>query len=224
MLYLEQMFYKSAAGEKMTNPVINIAVRPLVEYVFSSGDLSSGFRTMTTLVEGTKAHQQVQRQYGETDQKEVYVSAEIPCGDLLFVVDGRCDGLLAEENGLMTIDEIKSTSGDLALITEETYPVHWAQAKCYAYMVAREHGLPRMRIQLTYMQLPTGELKRYRQEADYAELESFVQEVVRQYAPYAEMLRTHREARDRSISQLSFPFKTYRAGQRKLAGAVYKAI
>lgn len=208
----------------MTNPVINIAVRPLVEYVFSSGDLSSGFRTMTTLVEGTKAHQQVQRQYGETDQKEVYVSAEIPYGDLLFVVDGRCDGLLAEEDGLMTIDEIKSTSGDLALITEETYPVHWAQARCYAYMVARERGLPRMRIQLTYMQLPTGELKRYREEADYAELESFVQEVVRQYAPYAEMLRTHREARDRSISQLSFPFKTYRAGQRKLAGAVYKTI
>lgn len=208
----------------MTNPVINIAVRPLVEYVFSSGDLSSGFRTMTTLVEGTKAHQQVQRQYGETDQKEVYVSAEIPYGDLLFVVDGRCDGLLAEEDGLMTIDEIKSTSGDLALITEETYPVHWAQARCYAYMVARERGLPRMRIQLTYMQLPTGELKRYRQEADYAELESFVQEVVRQYAPYAEMLHTHREARDRSILQLSFPFKTYRAGQRKLAGAVYKTI
>ncbi|WP_410770438.1 ATP-dependent DNA helicase [Fontibacillus sp. BL9] len=208
----------------MTNPVVNIAVRPLVEYVFRSGDLDSGFRTMTALAEGTKAHQKVQRQYRDADQKEVYVSAEIPCGDLLFVVDGRCDGLLAEEDGLLTIDEIKSTSGDLAFITEETYPVHWAQAKCYAYMVARERDLPRMRIQLTYMQLPTGELKRYRREADFAELESFVQEVVAQYAPFANMLRNHREARDLSISELSFPFKTYRAGQRKLAGAVYKTI
>lgn len=208
----------------MNQAVVNIAVRPLVEYVFRGGDLESGFRTANAMLEGTRAHQQVQRQYSEMDQKEVYVSAEIPCGDLLFVVDGRCDGLLVDENGMLIVDEIKSTSGELALITEETYPVHWAQAKCYAYMIAKERSLPRMRIQLTYVQLPGGEQKRYQQEADYAELESFVQEVVRQYAPYAEMLWDHRERRDHSIGELNFPFETYRAGQRKLAGAVYKTI
>ncbi|MEF2966768.1 ATP-dependent DNA helicase [Paenibacillus sp. M1] len=208
----------------MNKPVVNIAVRPLVEYVFRGGDLDGGFRTASALIEGTRAHQQVQRQYGENDQKEVYVSAEIPCGDLLFAVDGRCDGLLAGEDGMLMIDEIKSTSGDLALITEETYPVHWAQAKCYAYMIAKDQGLPRMRVQLTYVQLPSGERKQFRQEADFAELESFIHEVVRRYAPYAQMLRDHRKARDESIAGLSFPFPAYRAGQRKLAGAVYKTI
>ncbi|WP_334076849.1 ATP-dependent DNA helicase [Paenibacillus sanfengchensis] len=209
----------------MSNPVINIAVRPLVEYVFRGGDLDvGGFRTAHALVEGTRAHQQVQRHYGEGDEKEVYVSAEIPCGDLLFAVDGRCDGLLREADGALTVDEIKSTSGDLAMIAEDTYPVHWAQAKCYAYILAKDRGLARMNVQLTYVQLPSGEQKRFRQSAEFTELEDFVQEVVRSYAPFAKMLRDHRQARDRSIAELAFPFPAYRAGQRKLAGAVYKTI
>ena len=34
----------------------------------------------------------------------------------------------------------------------------------------------------------------------------------------------HRSNRNESIKALNFPFETYRAGQRKLAGAVYKTI
>lgn len=33
-----------------------------------------------------------------------------------------------------------------------------------------------------------------------------------------------RETRNRSLQALSFPFDTYRAGQRELAAAVYKTI
>ncbi|EPY06279.1 DEAD 2 domain-containing protein [Paenibacillus alvei TS-15] len=203
---------------------VKIAVRPLVEYVYRSGDLDSGFRAGTALTEGTKAHQQVQRTYGEADQKEVYLSAEIPCGDLLFVIDGRCDGFLVEEDGSVVIDEIKSTSGEIPQTLEDTYPVHWAQAKCYAYMYAREHEPARMKIQLTYVQVVTGEQRRFQQEAVFADLELFVRDVVENYASYALMLREHRISRDRSISGLEFPFTNYRAGQRKLAGAVYKVI
>ncbi|HEY4390207.1 MAG TPA: ATP-dependent DNA helicase, partial [Paenibacillus sp.] len=203
---------------------VKIAVRPLVEYVFRSGSLDSGFRTGTALTEGTKAHQQVQRSYGEADQKEVYLAAEIPYEDLLFVIEGRCDGLLVLENGSVMIDEIKSSSGEIPATMDETYPVHWAQANCYAYMYAREHRAQRMKIQLTYVQIITGEQRRFQQEADFAELEAFVNEIVEQYAPYAQMLRDHQIARDKSISELEFPFTSYRVGQRKLVGAVYKVI
>ncbi|NWL88641.1 ATP-dependent helicase [Paenibacillus sp. 79R4] len=203
---------------------VKIAVRPLVEYAFRSGDLDSGFRTGTALTEGTKAHQQVQKSYGEADQKEVYRAAEIPFGDLLFVIEGRCDGLLVMEDGSVMIDEIKSSSGDIPQVVEESYPVHWAQAKCYAYMYAREHEVKRMKVQLTYVQVITGEQQRFQQEADLAELEAFVNEIVEQYAPYAQMIRDHQMARDKSISELDFPFASYRDGQRKLAGAVYKVI
>ncbi|MGG6313630.1 ATP-dependent DNA helicase [Paenibacillus macerans] len=210
--------------KRLASEAVKIAVRPLVEYVYRSGSLESGFRTAVSLTEGTKAHQQVQKQYSEQDQKEVYVSAEIPCGDLLFVVEGRCDGLLAGEDGSLTVDEIKSTAGDLAMIDVDTYPVHWAQAKCYAYMYAKANGLSQMGLQLTYVQLDSGERKQFGTAAALDELEAFVMDVVRQYAPYARLLLEHRQVRDESIARLRFPFPGYRAGQRKLAGAVYKTI
>lgn len=204
---------------------IQISVRPLVEYVFRSGSITSGFRTATTLTEGTRAHQQVQREYGEQDQKEVHLEAEIPYEDLVFAVEGRCDGLIiGDGNGPVMIDEIKSTSGNLDDITEDTYPVHWAQAKMYAYMYAKLHSVDEMAVQLTYFQIPAGDMKRFRRTFRMEELEQFVLEVVAAYAPYAYLLRDHAIRRDESIRGLSFPFPGYRAGQRKLMGAVYKTI
>lgn len=202
---------------------VHIAVRPLVEYVFRSGSIDSGFRTTSTLTDGTKAHQKVQKQYTEQDQKEVYLQAEVAYNDLLFVIDGRCDGLLVQD-GQITIDEIKSTASNIERITEDLYPVHWAQAKCYAYMYAKENGAEKLRIQLTYVQVDTEEQKRFVQEMSYMELESFVNDVIKQYAPYAEMLDQHKQLRDKSINELQFPFESYRAGQRKLAGSVYRTI
>lgn len=104
------------------NYEIEIAVRHLVEYVFRSGSLEGGFRSVATLTEGTKAHQRIQQQYGELDQKEVYLSLEVPCGEFVFVIDGRCDGLLVDEDGQVTIDEIKSTAMELDEIGSNTFP------------------------------------------------------------------------------------------------------
>ncbi|MFB9326794.1 helicase C-terminal domain-containing protein [Paenibacillus aurantiacus] len=203
---------------------VAIAVRPLVEYAYLSGDIESGFRTATALTEGTKAHQRVQSRYGERDQKEVYVKGEVACEELLFVIDGRCDGVLEAEDGAITIDEIKSTSGDLAHIDEDRYPVHWAQAYCYAFIVARERGLAAICVQLTYVQVDSEAEKRFKRELTAAELEAFVHETVNKYAPYARMRAAHETARDASIRELPFPFPAYRSGQRKFAGAVYKSI
>jgi len=204
---------------------VALSVRNLVEYVFLSGSLDSGFRSASTMTEGTKAHQKIQMQYGEQDQKEVYLSAEIVHEDLLFVVDGRCDGLLIAEDGGLIIDEIKSTVRDIGLITEEQTPaVHWAQAKFYAYMYARKHEMQRMRARLTYVQVNTEERKCFEQEASLEELEQYVRDVVVNYAPYARMLHRNKRLRDESIANLAFPYPAYREGQRKLVHSVYKSI
>ena len=160
---------------------------------------------------------------GNRISKEVYVKADIQVDDLLFVVDGRCDGLLGTEP-LLTVDEIKSTGGDLERITEDGYPVHWAQALFYAYMYAKEHG----RLRLCAFSLPMCRRKRRRNggfsRGQLCELEQYVHEIAARYAPYAQLRRRHEQARNESIRELAFPFDAYRAGQRKLAGAVYKSI
>ncbi|ANS73677.1 ATP-dependent helicase [Paenibacillus yonginensis] len=201
---------------------IAISVRPLVEYVYRSGSITGGFRTNATMQEGTRIHQSIQKTYAETDQKELFLSAEIPYGDLLFKIEGRCDGLI-QLDGQWTIDEIKSTAVPLQEL-EDGLPVHWAQGKMYAYMYAKAEGLASMQVQLTYVRTGSGEQKKLLVSQAFEELEAYAFEVIAAYAPYAEMLRRHEEERNGSIETLPFPFPSYRAGQRKLAGAVYKTI
>jgi DNA excision repair protein ERCC-2 len=210
-------------GDEMSNEV-KISVRSLVEYVFRSGSIESGFRTNSTLTEGTKVHQKVQKTYKETDQKEVYVKLEVQHDDLLFIIDGRCDGLIFLDNGEVMVDEIKSTSRDLSQITEDTYPVHWAQAIFYAYIYAKDNNLNQMNVQLTYVQKETKEQRKFQKNMDYKELEIYVLDVIQDYIPYATLRTQHQHERNQSIKELSFPFPMYREGQRKLAKSVYKTI
>ncbi|MFC4403788.1 ATP-dependent DNA helicase [Gracilibacillus xinjiangensis] len=206
----------------MTN-VVKISVRNLVEYVFRSGSIESGFRTTRAMTEGTRIHQLIQKNYRDQDQKEVFVEAEIPYEDFVVRVDGRCDGLLKDEESV-TIDEIKSTVHLLDDIQEDTHPVHWAQAIFYGYIYAGDHNLPEVTIQLTYVQVKTMEQKQFRRVMTYEEMESFVYGVIEEYATFLKVKIEHKQKRNKTIKILAFPFETYREGQRKLAGAVYKTI
>ncbi|WP_042149633.1 ATP-dependent DNA helicase [Paucisalibacillus sp. EB02] len=206
----------------MTN-VVKISVRNLVEYVYRSGSIESGFRTSSTMTEGTRIHQLIQKSYREQDEKEVFVDAEIPYEDFVVRVDGRCDGLLKDGDSI-TIDEIKSTVHSLDEVQEDTHPVHWAQAIFYGYIYAGDHDLSQMTIQLTYVQVKTMEQKQFRRVMTYEEMKSFVYEVIEEYAAFLKVKITQKIKRNKTSKTLEFPFKTYREGQRKLAGAVYKTI
>lgn len=202
---------------------VHISVRRLVEYVFSSGSIDSRFRSQTTLLDGTRIHQRIQKTYQEGDQKEVYLGIDIRYENLVYRIDGRCDGLLFRD-GEVTIDEIKSTSRTLDQLDSGGIPVHWAQAKMYAYIYASENKLHEILVQLTYVHVETEERRELKQKFTREELEAFVFDVIKSYAPYANMLHRHLNDRDESSRALSFPFNTYRKGQRKLAGAVYKTV
>lgn len=204
-------------------PEIKLSVRSLVEYVFRSGSIDQRFRTATTLTEGTKAHQAIQRTYQENDEKEVFLKTEIKYKKIMFIIEGRCDGLLFRDDKIL-IDEIKSTSRELSDIEEESVPVHWAQAKVYAYIYAKDYGQNDMIVQLTYIHAVTSEQKKFQKLFTYQELEQFVFGLVKHYYPYASLMQNHQLRRNHSINQLSFPFTTYREGQRKLAGVVYQTI
>ena len=70
-----------------------------------------------------------------------------PCGDLplggldlSLEVRGRIDGLYASAVPVI-IEEIKTTTLSLELVHEQHNPLHWAQAQCYAFMVAHQQNL-----------------------------------------------------------------------------------
>lgn len=202
---------------------MKISVRNLVEYVYRSGSIESGFRTSQVMVEGTRIHQHIQKGYREQDEKEVLVETEIPYEDFVVRVDGRCDGLL-KDGDAVTIDEIKSTVHALESVKEDTHPVHWAQAIFYGYIYAGDHDLREVTIRLTYVQVETLEQKQFHRVMKYEEMESFVYEVIEAYAVFVKSRIKHEKNRNETSKKLAFPFETYRDGQRKLAGAVYKTI
>jgi DNA excision repair protein ERCC-2 len=201
----------------------HISVRTLVEYVFQSGSIDSRFRSQTTLLDGTRIHQKIQKTYEENDKKEVYLKSEMSFEGLTYIIDGRCDGLLMRDDEVI-IDEIKSFSQSLDKLDEEGVPVHWAQAKLYAYMYSIDHNLPAISVQLTYVHVETEEKRYLKRIYSLLELESFVYKVIEGYTPYAKVMQEHRKKRNESSKELPFPFESYREGQRKLAGAVYKTI
>lgn len=202
---------------------VNISVRRLVEYVYRSGDIDTRFRSSRSLTDGTKAHQRIQKKYNEADRHEVPLKHALTYKEIDFIVDGRCDGLLQSDEGVM-IDEIKSTRHDIKDIKADEHPVHWAQAKVYAYIYAKDNDLPEMLVQLTYVQVDTEEEERFQRTFTYQELEAFFYEMLEGFFPYAAYLVSHRQEKLETSAALSFPFKNYRKGQRDLAGAVYKTI
>ncbi|MBH0230446.1 ATP-dependent DNA helicase [Halobacillus yeomjeoni] len=205
------------------NRQFSISVRELVSYVYRSGSIDDRFRSSTTLTEGTAIHQEVQKSYEENDQREVHLEKFFDKEDLTIHLQGRCDGILQSEQGPV-IDEIKSTSRELEDLTEESDDVYWAQAKGYAFMYAAQESLSTIHVQLTYVQKRTKEKKKLKKTFSMDELEAFIEETLQEYLSYARILLHIREQKEKTIPDLSFPFPSFRDGQRKLAGSVFRTI
>ena len=103
-------------------------------------------------------------------------------------------------------------------------PAALGPGQVYGFIYAHDHALEQITIQLTYLDLDTGELTEFRNRFTLAELSAFFEQTT---AIYLDWLRAHHhwcQQRDESIRSLAFPFARYRPGQRQLAVAAYRAL
>ncbi|MCY6353715.1 ATP-dependent DNA helicase [Clostridium sp. ZS2-4] len=207
----------------MGNNTIKISVRSLVEFVLRSGDLVSTFVGSTRNTDAIKAHQKIQKSAPEEYKPEVTLSYIVEKEDIILQITGRADGIIEYEDNVI-IDEIKTTTTPLEFVEEDYNEIHWAQAKCYAYIYSKEKEINTIDVQLTYYQMDTNEIKRFLKSYTFNELQEFFHDIVQRYLHWARILRNNYKIRDESIKNLQFPFKEYREGQRKLAVSVYKTI
>ena len=108
---------------------------------------------------------------------------------------------------------------------DETFnPLHWAQAKCYAFFYAKAHEMEEMQVRLTYYNIDTKETKHLIRGFFFEELESFFEQLMKRYHKWITYYMAWTKKRDASLRELPFPFETYRKGQREVAISVYKAI
>ncbi len=207
----------------MDKKEIKVSVRNLVEFLLRSGDIDSSFFRVNRAVEGTRIHKKIQKAQKEDYRPEVTLKYNVEYEEFILSVEGRADGII-EGNSDVMVDEIKSTLTPLEAIDENYSEVHWAQAKCYAYIYASLNSIEQINVRLTYCHLDTEEIKYLIKPFNISQLKEFFEELIHSYYNWAKLLYHWQSDRDMSIKNMRFPFEVYRKGQRELAVAVYKTI
>lgn len=204
--------------------IIKISVRNLVEFILRSGDLDNrkgGGMDAEAMQKGSRLHRKIQKQMGDSYRAEVPLIYKKEYDQFIVSVEGRADGII-DEPEFVVIDEIKGSYMDMQYL-EEPVPVHLAQAMCYAYFYALDKKQQAMGVQMTYGNLETEEIKRFRQEYTFAELEEWFEQLMEAYYRWASYQYEWRKLRNESMEKLEFPFE-YRQGQREIVRSVYLTI
>lgn len=208
----------------MDKEVIRISVRNLVEFILRSGDLDTrkgAFADREAMAKGSRIHRKIQRQMGASYQSEVSMSHTTEFDEFVILVEGRADGVLQTEEGVV-IDEIKGVHRDLRFL-EEPLEVHLAQAKCYAFFWSQDKDLEKIQVQMTYCHLDTEEIRRFERTYTSEELEKWYEWLIAQYYQWALWEYQWKKTRNASMEGLEFPFP-YREGQRDVVSGVYRTI
>ena len=208
----------------MEKPVVRISVRNLVEFILRSGDLTGRSGTgadKEAMLKGSRIHRKIQKQMGSHYRAEVSLKKDTEYEDVIICVEGRADGIFTE-NGQIFIDEIKGVYKNVAQM-EEPVPVHKAQALCYGWIHAEEDALDEIGIQMTYVNLDTEEVKRFRENISVEDLKEWYQNLLDEYHKWISFQIHWREKRNESMTHLEFPF-SYRKGQREMVTGVYHAV
>ncbi len=202
---------------------------------------------------GVRGHQKLQRSRPADYQREVLVAYEIDAGqvgpqamegasaqdgktaalsagthqaaaasggDFVLRIEGRVDGLQVADD-VLQIEEIKTVEDGWDGTSD---PVHWAQARIYAFIASQSHPRDEIEVRLTYLNLDSGKITELVERRSAAELAAFFRETT---TVYVEWLREHfarEQLRNASIRALAFPFPQYRPGQRDLAVAAYRTM
>lgn len=202
---------------------IKLSVRELVEFIYKSGDINVKSLSPDRALEGIKAHKILQSQMGEDYKKEYYLKKEFEFNNILFIIEGRADGII-NANNITTVDEIKSTYADIEKIDLNYNIAHISQAKCYAYMYGLENNLENLVVQLRYYNLDNGRTKILSYDCTMAELEMFFYNLLNMYLDWAKTILELRNERETTVKSLEFPFNEYRQGQRNFSVAVFQTI
>lgn len=232
---------KETAEERKT---LKISVRNLVEFILRSGDIDDrvgGADSMQAMQAGARIHRKLQKRAGSDYHAEVPLKFVVSYDEYDLVIEGRADGIIYDEDELLTIeeqasdgvsseqavfsatiDEIKGMYQDV-MAYDEPILVHLAQAKCYAFIFAEKYSLKSIDVQMTYVNLDTEEIKQFTESFTFEALEEWFQNLISMYKKWSDFEIEHKKIRQESIAKLEFPFE-YREGQKQLVSDVYRSI
>lgn len=204
--------------------IINLSVHQLVDFLLRKGDIDNRIFNNASMAEGTKLHAMYQRSKNDDYISEYYLKQSFFVEGVEIILEGRADGVFTLLNKYV-IEEIKTTVDELESFYNKNSEWHLGQAKCYGLMLIMEKGLEEVDIRLTYIKqnhLKEQIHKNYHYSKE--ELEQFVYPLLEEYISFNNILTNQIAIRDNSISNLTFPYKSYRKGQKIFSKYVFSSI
>lgn len=202
--------------------VFQTSVRELVAFVHRTGGLAGtgAFRASDRALEGGRAHRRVQNRRTGNYEAEVPVEWKAIRRSVDLTLSGRIDGLRATHSPPV-VEEIKSVD---RFWDGAADPLHLAQLKIYAAILAIQRDWAEVELHLTYLNLETDGETVLPFRLTRAELEEFFEETISVWFDWLELEAHWISLRNTSLEKLEFPFEGFRGGQRELARRVYRAI
>lgn len=194
-----------------------VSVRTLCDLTARLGDLDQRFTPAPTALEGMAGHHAVTASRDANYQTEISLTGEF---ENIFV-RGRADGYDPDQNQL---EEIKTYKGSIDRIPENHRILHWAQIKVYGWLFCQERELDEINLAVVYYNVSSRDETIFAETFTAAELEAFAIELCKKLRAWAAQEVAHRDARDRALKNIEFPYAEFRTGQRQLAEAVYKTV
>lgn len=198
-------------------PIYEVAVRALCELTAKQGDLDLRFTPSPSALEGIAGHALIASRRGEGYESEIRLAGEHGA----LRVRGRADGYDPKRNQL---EEFKTYRGDLDRMPANHRALHWAQVKIYGWLMCQAKGLEQIRLALVYFDVASQRETVLVEEHSAEALREYFESQCTSFLQWAQAELAHREARDASLTTLTFPHASFHEGQRKLAEGVYRAV
>ena len=198
------------------DPRMRVSVRALCAFGARAGDLDFRFTPSPTPLEGLRGHQRAAARRPPSHLTEVRLQTR----HANMTVHGRADGYDPVQR---RVEELKTCRGGFEGIKSNHRALAWAQANTYAHMLCERDGLDDIEVAVVYMDVATDaeHVEARRCAAD--ELRTAFTRLCEAYLAWAQQEHAHRMGRNAALESMRFPFPDFRAGQRTLAAAIYRA-
>ncbi|QGZ54385.1 ATP-dependent DNA helicase [Paraburkholderia acidiphila] len=193
-----------------------VAVRTLCEFTAKRGDLDLRFTPSPDASDGRAGHAAIAARRPPGYETEIALSGTFES----LTVRGRADGY---DPARRRLEEFKTYRGDLEAMRENQRALHWAQLRVYGALLCDTLGLDALELALVYYDIGSGRETALVEQASASELRAAFETQCRRFVAWAEQESAHRTARDAALAALRLPHPQFRAGQRDLAEAVWRA-
>jgi Rad3-related DNA helicase len=205
---------------------IKLSVTTLAEFSCRQGDLELNGTIGPTAREGMRAHQRIQE--SRSCENEVRVAVDLSVEKTPVRLTGRIDLV---DTHVHKLSEIKTTLVPADKLSTAKKALQWAQIKLYGYCYYQQikadavQPLPStLQLELIHSNIRANTEYSDVQAFSVDELEQFALDALYTYVRWIQKVRLSQHRTQRSASDLQFPHKHYRAGQRDMAAAVFRAV